>query len=58
MTVKIITADSVWELENEINKFLKLNIVNDSQIFDIKYQGIGNHATYSNDRPSAMIIMQ
>lgn len=56
MKVKIITANDIWDLEKEINKFL-INI-NDNQIIDIKYQGIGNHATYSSDRPSAMIIMK
>lgn len=56
MKVKIITSDSVWDLENKINAFL--NNINDSQIVDIKYQGVGNSAPYSIDRPSAMIIMQ
>jgi hypothetical protein len=56
MKVKIIKADDTWDLEKEINAFLKT--VNDNQIIDIKYQGVGNHATYSIDRPSAMIIMK
>lgn len=56
MKVKIIKADNVWDLERDINAFLKT--VSDSQIIDIKYQGIGNHASYSIDYPSAMIIMK
>lgn len=56
MKVKIIRADDTWYLEQEINAFLKT--VSDSQIIDIKYQGVGNHASYSVDRPSAMIIMK
>lgn len=56
MKVKIIKTDDIWDLEDKINEFLKT--VNDSQIIDIKYQGVGNHATYSTDRPSAMIIMK
>ena len=56
MEVKIIMADDMRELEGKINRFLKT--VSDDQIIDIKYQGVGNHATYSTDRPSAMIIMK
>ena len=56
MKVKIIKADDVWDLEMDINNFL--NTVSDSQIIDIKYQGVGNHPTSSLDRPSAMIIMK
>lgn len=55
MRVKIIRADDTWNLEKEINKFLSR--IKDNQIIDIKYQGVGNHATCSNDRPSAMIIL-
>ena len=55
MKVKIITANDARNLETEINKFLKN--IGDNQIIDIKYQGIGNHAAYSIDYPSAMIIM-
>ena len=56
MKVSIITADNVWDLETKINDFLKS--ISDSRIIDIKYQGVGNHATYSIDRPSAMIIIK
>lgn len=56
MKVKIIRANDTWDLEEEVNKFLSNK--SDSQIIDIKYQGVGNHATYSTDRPSAMIIMK
>ena len=56
MEVKIIRADDVWDLEKEINAFLKN--ISDDQIIDIKYQGVGNHPPYSIDRLSAMIIMK
>lgn len=56
MKVKIIYEDDLLVLENEINKFLES--INDSQVIDIKYQGVGNHPTHSIDRPSAMIIMK
>lgn len=56
MKVKIIKADNTWDLEKEINNLLKN--ISDNQIIDIKYQGVGNHAPYSVDRPSAMIIME
>jgi hypothetical protein len=56
MKVKIIRAANIWDLERDINAFLKT--ISDSQIVDIKYQGIGNHAPYSIDYPSAMIIMR
>ena len=56
MKVKIVHADNVWDLETKINEFL--NNIDDSQIIDIKYEGIGNHALHSTDRPSAMIIMK
>ena len=56
MKVKIITADSVYELEYRIDKFL--NITRSDRIINIQYQGVGNHSTYSIDRPSAMIIMK
>ena len=56
MKVEIIRADNIWDLEKKINKFL--SNISDSQIIDIKYQGIGNHAAYSVDYPSAMVIMK
>lgn len=56
MKVEIITADNTRDLEKKINLFL--NDISDSQIIDIKYQGVGNHAPYSIDCPSAMIIMK
>lgn len=56
MKVEIITADDTRDLERKINSFL--NDISDSQIIDIKYQGIGNQAPYSLDRPSAMVIMK
>jgi len=56
MKVKIIRAEDIWELEEKINEFLSNK--SDERIIDIKYQGVGNHASYSTDRPSAMIIMK
>lgn len=55
MRVKILRADTVWDLEKTINNFLEN--INNTQIIDIKYQGVGNTPAYSTDRPSAMIIM-
>lgn len=55
MKVKIISAENEWDLECRINNFLKT--AKDDQIIDIKYQGVGNHAPQSANRPSAMIIM-
>lgn len=55
MKVKIIRTDTVWSLEEKINELLK--DANDSQIIDIKYQGVGNHPAYSTDYPSALVIM-
>lgn len=56
MKVEIITAGNTQDLERKINSFL--NDINDSQIIDIKYQGVGNQAPYSLDCPSAMVIMK
>lgn len=56
MKVKIIRTDTVWSLEEKINELLK--DANDSQIIDIKYQGVGNHPAYSTDYPSAMLIVR
>ena len=56
MIVKIIRADSEWGLEEKINEFL--SDINDAQIIDIKYQGVGNHSPYSIDYLSAMVIMK
>lgn len=55
MEVKIISAQNVWSLEDEINHFLRTTT---RQVLDIKYQGIGNHSAYSTDEPSAMIILK
>jgi hypothetical protein len=54
MKVKIITKDSSWELQNEINNWLKRN--GDSNIIDIKYTGNGNAVPYGSREYSAMII--
>ena len=56
MKVKILSEDSVWKLEEAVNTFLKAARVD--QILDIKYSGPGNHAPYSVDTWSAMIIMR
>ena len=56
MRIKIIQAEDKWELEEEVNKFLQ-GVTNDG-IIDIKYQGVGNHSTYSTDRMSVMIILK
>jgi hypothetical protein len=57
MRVKIIRAKDMRELEDNINKFLK-DIMDDNNIIDIKYQGIGNSSPYSIDCPSVMVIMK
>lgn len=56
MKVKIIHADNIWDLESRINEFLR--VTTDSQVLDIKYQGVGSSAPYSTDEPSAMIILK
>ena len=56
MRVEIIEEHSIWDLEMAINKILKN--CNPAEIFDIKYSGSGNHATYSSDYYSAMIIFK
>ena len=55
MRVKILRADTVWDLEKKINNFLENT--SDAHIIDIKYQGVGNSSAYSVDCPSAMIIV-
>lgn len=55
MKVRIIRADTVWNLEEKINKCLK--DADNTQIIDIKYQGVGNSSAYSVDCPSAMLIV-
>lgn len=54
MRVEIIERSDYHKLEEEINLILKY--IQPEQILDIKYSGSGNHATYSNDYYSAMII--
>lgn len=56
MTVKIIQAENVYDLERAINKYL-ISIDN-NEILDIKYQSVGKHGLYDTDGPSAMIIMR
>lgn len=54
MRVEIIERSNYHKLEEAINSILQYT--QPEEIFDIKYSGSGNHATYSNDYYSAMII--
>ena len=54
MRIEIIERSDYHRLEEAINSILKY--IQPEQIFDIKYSGNGNQATYSNDYYSAMII--
>lgn len=56
MKIKIIEKDNKYDLENEVNKFLKDK--DTSSIIDIKYSGTGGHEPYSIDQYSVMIIMK
>lgn len=56
MKVKIITSNTEYGLEEELNAFLSR--MNDDNILDIKYQGIGCHPPYGTKYPSAMVIMK
>ena len=56
MRVKIIQEHSNMALESAVNKFLQ-DIDND-QIIDIQYQGVGNHSSNSVDRVSVMIVLR
>lgn len=56
MRIKIIQEEDKWDLEKSVNKFLES--INNNEILDIKYQGVGNHSTYSTDRMSVMIILR
>ena len=55
MKVKIIEKESYFDLERDVNEFLRQ--VSPSNILDIKYCGEGNHPMYSISRYSVMIIM-
>ena len=54
MKVEIIEKEYFWELEDAINSILSEH--KSSDIFDIKYSGVGCHSTYGRDHYSAMII--
>ena len=54
MRVEIIERSNYHRLEEAINSILQY--IQPEEIFDIKYSGSGNHATYSSDYYSAMII--
>ena len=56
MRIAILNGDNTYHLQKRVNEFLK--DIDDSQIIDIKYQGVGNHPTHSIDYPSVMIIMK
>lgn len=56
MKVKIITSNTEYGLEEELNAFLSR--MNDDNILDIKYQGIGCYSPYGTKYPSAMVIMK
>lgn len=56
MRVKIIQEHSNAALEATVNKFLQE--IDNAQIVDIQYQGVGNHPSNSVDRVSVMIILR
>lgn len=56
MRVEILEASSRFALAEKINSML--SNYTPSEIFDIKYTGSGNHAVYSSDYYSAMIIFK
>lgn len=56
MKVEIVEASSISMLEYLINDILSRHY--DSEIFDIKYTGSGNHPCNSIDYYSAMIIFK
>ena len=56
MEVKIIQEHSNVALEGAVNQFLQ--DIDNSQIIDIQYQGVGNHPYNSVDRVSVMIILR
>lgn len=56
MKVKIIQEHSNVALESAVNQFLQG--IDNSQIIDIQYQGVGNHPSNSVDRVSVMIILR
>ena len=56
MRIKIIGAEFISDLENRVNAFLR--DVDDKQIVDIKYQGVGCHTVNGINRPSVMIILR
>lgn len=55
MKIKIIKAEYHHELEAKVNKVL--DRLDNNDIIDIKYQGVGNSPAYSTDRLSAMLIL-
>ena len=55
MKIKILQEDSVYKLQQKLNE--ALDMLNDDDVIDIKYQGIGNTPAYSTNWPSAMLIL-
>ena len=55
MKIKIIRAEFHHDLEKEVNRVL--DRLDNNDIIDIKYQGVGNSPAYSTDRLSAMLIL-
>lgn len=56
MKVEVVEASNISMLEYQINEILSKYY--DSEIFDIKYTGSGNHPCNSLDCYSAMIIFK
>lgn len=56
MRVKILESNRYWDLEDKVNEYLKRFPT--EKIIDIKYSGNGNHAPYSTDYYSVMIILK
>lgn len=56
MRVKIIQTDRYWKLEQEVNTYL--SNYNNDDIVSIQYSGVSNHAPYSVDYYSVMIVLK
>lgn len=58
MKVRIICADSYFELERMVNDFLKEQDQFGRKVIDIKFSGSGGRAPYGTTYWSAMVIME
>lgn len=56
MKVRILEKESKYDLEIELNRFLR--DVDPANILDIKYSGAGTYAPYGIKYYSAMVIMK